>query len=65
MKKYKCPKCSHEYFVSIGRPRSVDYEQVVKLRKPGMIMQKIAIKLNCSLGAVYRGCKDAGLCEIK
>jgi site-specific DNA recombinase len=43
----------------LGRPQEIDIDAIVKLRAQGLSYRKIAMQLNCSMGAVCRALKAA------
>lgn len=45
----------------IGRPKNRPDKDIIRLRKEGLTMREIALKLSCSIGSVQRSLNDAGL----
>lgn len=47
--------------IRLGRPRIVDAEKVIELRRQNLSLHQIAQKLNVSKSAVHKSIKDASV----
>jgi DNA-binding CsgD family transcriptional regulator len=41
-----------------GRPRNISYDQILELRKRGLSLSQIALRLNCSVSTVEYAIKQ-------
>jgi DNA-binding CsgD family transcriptional regulator len=58
----KCPTCGQEIPGPVGRPKSLDDKEVVRLKRSGKLSnRKIADKLGVSEGAIRKALKRSKL----